>query len=107
VTPDNPAQRGEKLKMFATGLGQLTPNTGTNRVGVANQNLIAPITVGVNNEGLEAPVTATLSGSMVGVYEITFQLNSTTATGQRNLSIGIDGPNGRVYSNTSNIAAIQ
>ncbi len=107
VSPENPARRNERLKIFATGLGQLTPNTGTNRVGVANQNLIAPLIVGVNNEGLEATVTTTLSTSMVGVYEISFQLNSTTATGQRNLSIGVDGPNGRVFSNTSNIASIQ
>ncbi len=109
ATPENPARRGEKLKMYATGLGQTTPNTGTNRVGVPNQNLIASVTVGVNSEGIDALPTTTLSDTMVGIYEISFELNSNTAQGLNvPLVIGVDGPDGRrVYSNDTKIAAIQ
>jgi uncharacterized protein (TIGR03437 family) len=49
VTPDNPARRGEQLKMFATGLGPISPTTVTNRVGLGGQTPSAIITAGLNN----------------------------------------------------------
>jgi uncharacterized protein (TIGR03437 family) len=90
VSLENPARRGDNLRMFVTGLGQTTPALFTNEFDpqvVVDGNLVpqalpvnASMVVGVNNGG----VTVTWAGyayGMVGVYEVDFQVPQDTATG--------------------------
>jgi uncharacterized protein (TIGR03437 family) len=80
VTPDNPAQRGEQLKVFVTGLGLGMPATGTNKAGVGGQASDAPLTMGVNNGGVRTIGSEYLPGA-IGIYTITFEVPSDTDTG--------------------------
>src|SRR5207244_2859883 len=71
VTPSNFLRRGEPYFLVATGLGQVTPATLTNSAGIANQNVILPVTVGLNNAGITATNAQYLPGS-IGVYLVQF-----------------------------------
>ncbi len=93
VTPDNPARRGEQLKMFVTGLGTGASPVGTDRAGVGGQASDALITVGVNNAGVRVIGSEYLPGA-IGIYTITFEVPSDTATGPyQNLGLVIADPN--------------
>jgi uncharacterized protein (TIGR03437 family) len=89
VTLDSPARLGEQITMFATGLGTVTPSTGTNRIGTGGQTVDAPIIAGVNNAGVRV-VSATYVPGSIGVYQITFEIPSDTAAGTRqNLALAL------------------
>jgi uncharacterized protein (TIGR03437 family) len=109
VSPDNPAVRGENLTLYVSGLGAVTPATFTNRLGTGNQNVAAPIVVGVNNAGNSGAYTATLSPTLIGVYQITFQLDANAAAGTNvPLSISAQDVDGtRIFSNSTSIAAVR
>ncbi len=92
VTPDNPARRGEQLKLFATGLGQASPATGTNRAGIGGQASTAIITVGVNNGGVRVLGSEYLPGA-IGIYTVTFEVPADTAPGSyQNLGFIVADP---------------
>jgi uncharacterized protein (TIGR03437 family) len=92
VTPQNPARRGELITMFATGLGSVTPATGTNRAGIGAQTVDANVIVGVNNAGVRV-VSAEYLPGQVGLYAITFQVPEDTQPGPRqNLALVVTDP---------------
>jgi uncharacterized protein (TIGR03437 family) len=91
VSLENPARRGEIVRMYATGLGQTTPPLATGQtvplVTDASGNLLpqdlnvnARVVVGVNNAGVRV-VSAKYAYSMLGVYEVQFEVPADTATG--------------------------
>jgi len=80
VTPANPAQRGEILRMYATGLGPVVPLARTNQPGVPGQMVFLPVIVGLANAGVRV-VSAEYAQNMIGVYVITFEVPSDTRTG--------------------------
>jgi uncharacterized protein (TIGR03437 family) len=86
VSPTNPAQLGENISFYVTGLGPVTPATATGDVGVPGQSLVPtatgalPMIVGLNNGGVPL-VSATYAPGLVGVYVITLQVPATTKTG--------------------------
>ena len=91
VSLQNPARRGDIIRMFVTGLGQTTPGLFTNEfdplVPDASGDLVAQILpvnahviVGVNNGGVLV-VSAKYAYGMVGVYEVDFQVPEDTAPG--------------------------
>ncbi|MDQ2948687.1 MAG: hypothetical protein M3Y27_22570 [Acidobacteriota bacterium] len=80
VTPSNPAQRGDVVCFFATGLGQVSPAASTNSTGVAGQNVTAPIDVGVNNGGVRLGSATYLPGR-IGVYEVCLEIPIDTTPG--------------------------
>lgn len=106
VTSANPARRGEIIRMFATGLGQVGPQTaGTNSLGIQGQSSVsAPVIVGVNDAGVRL-VSADLSPDLVGLYIVAFQVPSDTAPGPAaKLALGIQQPDGTVvFANGSAI----
>jgi uncharacterized protein (TIGR03437 family) len=105
VTPENPARRGEQLRLIATGLGQVTPATGTNRTGIGGQQVIAGVVVGVNDSGVRV-ISAEYAENLVGAYVVTFEVPADTATGtNRNLGLAVGDP--LIFGNGSFIAAIQ
>ena len=80
VTPQNPARRGELLYLFATGMGQTTPRTGTNVIGLPGQRLAVPVVVGVNNAGVRV-VSADYLVGQIGTYIVQFEVPADTQPG--------------------------
>jgi uncharacterized protein (TIGR03437 family) len=104
VTRENPAHRGEILRMFATGLGQTSPATGTGRAGVGGQTVVAPLLVGVGPDGVRIVSTEYMEGT-VGVYVITFEVPSTAATGTSvSLALATVSSNTATFGNGSNFS---
>jgi uncharacterized protein (TIGR03437 family) len=103
VSAANPARRGEIDCLFATGLGQVSPNASTNSGGVAGQSLLARFDVGINNAGVRVVSSQYLPGT-VGVYEICFQVPSDAATGAtRPLGLVIHDSSGDFFAQSTNI----
>ncbi|MGP0074845.1 MAG: Ig-like domain-containing protein [Bryobacteraceae bacterium] len=80
VSPTNPAQRGETIQLYVTGLGQATPAIATGAAGVANQSITAPLIVGLNNGGVPL-ITAVYGPGLVGIYVVILQVPENTPTG--------------------------
>jgi uncharacterized protein (TIGR03437 family) len=80
VSPSNPAQRGENIQIYITGLGQVTPAAATGAAGLPNQAVAGNIVVGLNNGGVPL-VSAQYAQNMVGVYVLTLQVPSDTQPG--------------------------
>ncbi|MDZ4799549.1 MAG: Ig-like domain-containing protein [Bryobacteraceae bacterium] len=87
VGGSNPARRGEVIRVYATGLGQTSPATATNRVGGTGQSVAAPLVVGVNNAGTRL-ISAELMTGTVGVYVVSLQIPTDAASGP-NQPIGL------------------
>ncbi|MBI3278699.1 MAG: hypothetical protein HYZ57_02525, partial [Acidobacteria bacterium] len=104
VTSDNPARRGDRLRLFITGIGQTSPGTATNRPGAPGQTPLAPLIVGVNNAGVPLISAEPLTG-VVGIFVLTFDVPADTPSGpQITLSVGVVGPDGNpVYSQGSSL----
>jgi uncharacterized protein (TIGR03437 family) len=80
VSPTNPAQRGENIQLYITGLGQATPTIATGLPGVANQTIVSPLIVGLNNGGVPL-ISAVYGPGLIGVYVVTLQVPADTQTG--------------------------
>ncbi len=105
VSASNPARRGDVIRVYLTGMGQVTPSTATNRAGIAGQKVLAPIIVGVNNAGIPLGTAEYMPG-VIGIYMVTFTVPTDAPSGSAvPLSFGVTDPNGtNVYSNTSNFS---
>jgi uncharacterized protein (TIGR03437 family) len=86
VSPTNPAQLGEDISVYVTGLGPVTPATATGDAGIPGQSIVPntkgalPLIVGLNNGGVPV-ISADYAPGMVGVYVITLQVPANTKTG--------------------------
>jgi uncharacterized protein (TIGR03437 family) len=80
VSPTNPAQRGENIQIYVTGLGQATPSITTGNLGVADQVVAAPLILGLNNGGVRQ-ISAVYGPGLIGVYVVTLQVPADTPTG--------------------------
>jgi uncharacterized protein (TIGR03437 family) len=79
VSPSNPAARGEQIRIYVTGLGQVTPAAATGSFG-QGQDVRASIIVGIDDAG--APlISAQYAQNMVGVYVITIKIPDNAPTG--------------------------
>lgn len=72
ISEANPAQAGQAVRIYATGLGQSNPPAATNQFGVPGQIALAEITVSVNKEISIA--SAEYSLDLIGVYVVTFTI---------------------------------
>jgi uncharacterized protein (TIGR03437 family) len=80
VTATNPAIRGQNYYMIATGLGQVTPATTTDAVGVNGQNVALSVIVGVSGNGVPVFEAAYAPGA-IGLYVIGFTIPLTNPAG--------------------------
>jgi adhesin/invasin len=80
VTASNPAQRGENITFFATGLGQTAPLASTGVAGVAGQSVAGIIYAGVNNQS-DQLIAAIYEPNALGVYATTIQIPPSTQSG--------------------------
>jgi uncharacterized protein (TIGR03437 family) len=79
VTPTNPARRGEQIRFYVTGLGQVSPAAVTGSFGLG-QNAVANIIVGIDDAGVPL-ISAQYAQGMVGVYVLTLQIPDNAPTG--------------------------
>jgi len=80
VSPSNPAQRGEIIQVYVTGLGQVSPATVTGSAGIEGEAVTAKLIVGLNNGGVPL-ISAVYAPGMVGVYIVSLQVPAGTKTG--------------------------
>jgi uncharacterized protein (TIGR03437 family) len=80
VSPANPAQLGEDITIYVTGLGEVTPAAATGEAGIPGQAVIAPLTVGLNHSVVPL-ISADYVQGMVGVYVVTLHVPANAATG--------------------------
>ncbi len=80
VSPTNPAQRGEDIQLYVTGLGQAIPTIATNTAGVSDQPVVTLVIVGLNNAGVPL-LSAVYAPGLIGVYVITMNVPTNTQTG--------------------------
>ena len=107
VSPTNPAQLGENITVYVTGLGEVTPAAATGDAGVAGQSVVAPLIVGVNNGGVPLISTEYVPGS-VGVYAITLQVPADAKTGPyQPLGVVVFGSSAKAYYANSTYLPIQ
>ena len=107
VSLQNPARRGESVRVFATGLGATSPPMVTGAVPVPGADSLAlgQVIVGVNNSGTRV-ITSRVSPSLIGVFEITFQVPSDAPTGNDvvlNVAVNAVGDTQTRFSNGSKL----
>ena len=94
VSLQNPARRGEVVRVLVTGMGPTTPSVATGALPVPGSDALVTgqVIVGVNNAGTRV-VTSRLSPNLIGVYEIAFQVPSDAPTNNDVvLSVAVNAP---------------
>jgi uncharacterized protein (TIGR03437 family) len=86
VSLESPAQQGERLRAFVTGLGRPVTASGilikTNQAGIIGDDASPPNPVDLRIAGRDVPVvSATYSTDTIGVYVITFDLPADAPSG--------------------------
>jgi uncharacterized protein (TIGR03437 family) len=98
VSATNPAQPGENITFFATGLGLTVPLPATNVPGVPGQVVGNTVYAGVNNSGV-AIVSAVYQPGALGVYAVTIQIPLLTMPGSgQPVSLAIVDGTGTSYA---------
>lgn len=80
VSPTNPAQRGENLQFYVTGLGQATPTIATGAPGVPDQTIVSSLVVGLDNGGVRL-IDSVYGPGLIGIYVVTIQVPANAETG--------------------------
>jgi len=80
VSPANPAQLGEDITLYVTGLGQVSPPAATGAAGIPGQAVVTPLLIGLNNGGVPL-ISANYVQGLTGVYAVTFHVPATATTG--------------------------
>jgi uncharacterized protein (TIGR03437 family) len=90
VSPTNPAQPGETLIAFVTGIGPTAPSVATNALPApgSNPSVQGTIIAGMNGQGVSL-VGSTISPDLVGVETVSFIVPSTTPAGNSTFSVGV------------------
>ncbi|MFN0168952.1 MAG: hypothetical protein ACKV22_21210 [Bryobacteraceae bacterium] len=87
VSLQNPARRGEQIRVFLTGMGAAVTADGSrvasNQAASATSPARSPwgVVVGLNNEGVPNTGVPTLSNYLIGVYELTFEVPANVPAG--------------------------
>jgi uncharacterized protein (TIGR03437 family) len=101
VNAKSPAQIGETVSVFVTGLGAVTPTIQDGAAGPTNPLSTASATIAVYIGGVQATVTyAGLAPQLAGLYQINLTVPSGLTAGDNNLDIA--GPD--AYSSECLIA---
>jgi uncharacterized protein (TIGR03437 family) len=93
VTLQNPAQRGEKLRAFVSGLGSPVSasgvHIGTDQGGIPGDDASpqAPVIVGVADEGVSVD-SAVYAQNLIGVWILTFEVPTDAPSGS-NLNFAV------------------
>jgi uncharacterized protein (TIGR03437 family) len=107
VSLENPARRGEVIRVYVTGLGATAPVVGTNSIPIPGTDslVLGSLIVGVNNSGARV-ISARMAPTHIGIYEVAFQVDSNAPVGNNVvLSVAINPADGSAtqFSNGSKI----
>lgn len=109
VSLESPAQKGEKLRAYVTGLGRPVSASnvliGSNQSGIPGDDAtpLVPIIVGVANQGV-AVISAVYAQDLIGVYLVSFVLPSDAPSGKDiGLALAVNVNGNLLYSNSSEI----
>jgi uncharacterized protein (TIGR03437 family) len=107
VSLQNPARKGEIIRLYATGLGPVIPSVSTNSIAVPGTDslVVGQMIVGVNNAGARV-ISGRLAPSLIGVYEVTFQVPSDAPSGNDvvlSLAINVPGDSSTRFSGGNKI----
>lgn len=105
VSQTNPARRGEKIRVFVTGLGQTTPKLTTNAPSLTNVGLSTPIVVTLGSNTFTTTTSEALA-YLNGIYLVTFTVPQTSSTGTNVVfSLGVPAADGAsiITSNQSTL----
>src|SRR5205823_263566 len=82
VSLENPARRGEIIRVYVTGLGPTAPAVGTNAIPIPGTDslVLGQVIVGVNNSGARV-VSSRLAPTQIGIYEVAFEVDANAPTG--------------------------
>ncbi len=93
VTPSHPAQVGETISVYLTGLGAVSPSVADGAAGSSSTLSNAINTISADVNGVTALVSYSgLAPGLVGLYQVNAQIPSGVATGDNFLEIS--GPDG-------------
>jgi uncharacterized protein (TIGR03437 family) len=102
----NPARRGEIVRVYATGLGAVTPTVNTNSFGQYGIDSVvqAQLVAGMTNQAGQGVgirvVSARMSPALIGVYEVQVLIPNDAATGN-NVTFSLAAtPQGSATSNS-------
>lgn len=94
VTTSKPAQPGETIAIYTTGLGDVVPVIADGAAGVLSNT---GNTIAVDIGGIAAPITYSgLAPGLAGLYQVNIQIPSGLTAGDNYLNIG--NKNGSSYS---------
>src|SRR5579872_984596 len=86
VTPANPAQPGEIIAVFVTGLGDVVPSGADGAAGVFSSTTN---TIAADINGVAAPISyAGLAPGLAGLYQLNITIPSGLTAGDNTLDIG-------------------
>jgi uncharacterized protein (TIGR03437 family) len=90
VSPAHPAQIGETIAVFVTGLGDVSPSVTDGAAGVAGATIN---TIAANVGGIAATISyAGLAPGLAGLYQLNIQIPAGVTPGDNYLNIGtMDG----------------
>jgi len=94
VSLQNPARRGEMVRVFVTGLGVSSPAIGSGSLPVPGNDAVVQgtVIVGVNNAGA-GPATSRVSPNLIGISEVAFRVPDNAPAGNDIvLSVAINAP---------------
>jgi uncharacterized protein (TIGR03437 family) len=105
VSLQNPARRGETVRVYVTGLGAAAPSVSTGALPVPGSDslLLGQIIVGVNNSGARI-ITARVSPNLIGVSEIAFQVPADAPAGNAvvlSVAVNVNGDSQTRFSQGS------
>jgi uncharacterized protein (TIGR03437 family) len=88
VTPSSPAQPGETILVYLTGLGAVNPTVADGALAPSNPLSTASNTIGVYIGGMQATVAyAGLAPGLAGLYQLNVQVPSGLTAGDHDLDI--------------------
>ncbi len=91
VSPTSPAQPGETVVTYASGLGTVYPTVPDGSAAPGDPLSVTSNTITVNISGIQAPVTAYsftgLAPGFAGLYQVNVTIPSTAAAGDNTLDI--------------------
>jgi uncharacterized protein (TIGR03437 family) len=100
VSDTNPAQGGETVLMYCTGLGATNPFVASGTAAVVTTNTLVTPTVTIG--GLPAAVSFSgLAPTFVGLYQMNVQVPAGLPTGPQNVVVRMNG----VTANTTTLSA--
>jgi uncharacterized protein (TIGR03437 family) len=104
ASKENPARRGETVQLFVTGLGPVSPQIGTNQIGIPDTDSIVVdnVIVGVNNAGV-AVTSAKYARDLIGIYVIGFVVPADAPTGDVVLAAAVSVGGNFVFGQPSTI----